>query len=64
MTATAMLMREIETLPEESVAEVLDFALFLRTRKKIKVLKKTERQSMFGAFPGINTTVEREDDRV
>jgi len=64
MTATAMLMKEIEALPEESVAEVLDFALFLRMRKNINILKKTERKSMFGAFPGINTVVEREEDRV
>ena len=35
MTATAMLMKEIETLPEESVAEILDFALFLRTRNMV-----------------------------
>ncbi|MCL2281744.1 MAG: DUF2281 domain-containing protein [Fibromonadales bacterium] len=57
-------MKEIEALPEESVAEVLDFALFLRMRKNINILKKTERKSMFGAFPGINTVVEREEDRV
>jgi len=34
MTATAMLMKEIETLPEEAVAEALDFILFLRTKAK------------------------------
>jgi hypothetical protein len=34
MTAAAMLMREIETLPEEAVAEALDFVLFLRTKAK------------------------------
>jgi len=34
MTAAAMLIREIETLPEESVTEALDFILFLRTKAK------------------------------
>ena len=29
-----MLIREIETMPEEAVQETLDFALFLRTRKE------------------------------
>ena len=32
MTAAAMLMKEIETMPEEAVQETLDFALFLRTK--------------------------------
>jgi hypothetical protein len=64
MTATAILMKEIETLPEESVAELLDFALFLRTKKMINTFEKPKRKSMFGAFPGINTTIEREEDRV
>ena len=34
MTATAMLMREIETLPEEAAVQALDFVLFLRTKAK------------------------------
>jgi len=65
MTATAMLMKEIEALPEECVAEALDFVLFLRTRKANNIPKKMKVKSMFGAFPGINTYVERdEEDRV
>ncbi len=49
MTAATMLMKEIEALPEEQVAEALDF----------------EVKSMFGAFPEISTNVERdEEDRV
>ncbi len=31
------LMREVETLPDESVAEVLDFAKFLRMRRPLTV---------------------------
>jgi len=32
MTVAAMLMKEIETLPEESAKEALDFVLFLRNK--------------------------------
>jgi len=64
MTAAAILMKEIETLPEESVAEILDFTLFLRAKKAVNILGKPKSKSMFGAFPDINTAVEREDDRV
>jgi len=49
-----MLMKEIEALPEEYVAEA-----FNSMPEKAKV------KSMFGAFPGINTDIERdEEDRV
>jgi len=34
MTVAAMLMKEIETLPEESAKEALDFVLFLRNKTK------------------------------
>jgi len=34
MTVAAMLMKEIETLPEESAKEALDFVLFLRNKAK------------------------------
>jgi len=34
MTVAAMLMREIEALPEAAVAEALDFVFFLRTKTK------------------------------
>jgi hypothetical protein len=65
MTTATMLMKEIETLPEEYVAEALDFVLFLRTKKVNSTPEKTNVKSMFGAFPGINTNVERdEEDRV
>jgi hypothetical protein len=30
MSAAAILMREIETMPEEVAVEVLDFAMFLK----------------------------------
>jgi hypothetical protein len=50
MTVATMLMREIEVLPEESIKELLDFALFLRAKTNY-VPKKAKIKSMFGAFP-------------
>jgi len=47
MTAATMLMKEIETLPEESVKETLNFVLFLRSRK-----------SEFKNFSEMNTKAE------
>jgi len=55
MTAATMLMKEIDALPEEYVADV----------SANSMPKKTKVKSMFGAFPGISTDVERdEEDRV
>jgi len=65
MATSAILMNEIEKLPEDSVAEVLDFVLFLRTRKPVAAPHAPKVKSMFGFFPGIRTDVEREEeDRV
>ena len=65
MATTAILMKEIETLPEEFAIQVLDFVLFLRTRKPVVEPKQPKTKSMFGAIPGISTDVEREEeDRV
>lgn len=47
MTATAMLIKEIETMPEEAVQETLDFVLFLRTKKGIiEVFPKMKTKKM------------------
>jgi hypothetical protein len=35
MTTTAMLMKEIESLPQECIEELLDFTIFLKKRKNI-----------------------------
>jgi len=65
MAATAILMKEIEKLSDEAAAEVLDFVLFIGTRKPVVEPKISKAKSMFGIFPGIRTDVEREDeDRV
>ena len=59
MTAAVMLMKEIETLPEESVAEVLDFTIFLKKRKKIeKQANRISIENAYGIFKGINTHFE------
>ena len=46
MSATAILMNEIEKLPEKSVAEVLDFVLFLRSRKSAVAFRKARTVSV------------------
>jgi hypothetical protein len=63
MTTVDMLINEIKTMPEEFTGELLDFALFLKTKNNINVPRKINIKSMFGAFPGIHTNVEREEDR-
>ena len=72
MTATAQLLREIETMPETAAAEVLDFAMFIKNKHvgtgKLPVPKTKGRiatKDAYGIFKGINTHFERdEDDRV
>jgi len=62
MTATAMLMKEIETLPEESVTEALDFIIFLKKRRKEKSASKISIEDAYGIFKGIDTHFEREEE--
>jgi len=57
MTAAAMLIREIESLPEESIAEALDFVLFLRAKKTADTSKKPKRKSISESFPSMNKPV-------
>ena len=63
-----MLMKEIETLPEEFMAEALDFIVFLKKRRGITQTKKISIEDAYGIFKdlkGMDTTIEREDaDRV
>ena len=62
MTTTAMLIKEIETLPLEFVEEVLDFTLFLKKRRNIEQIKKISIEDAYGIFKGINTHFEREEE--
>jgi len=73
MTATALLLKEIETMPEDAAAQVLDFALFIKGRhtqaqpvgtvKSVPSIK--DAYGIFKDLKGMDTTIERdEDDRV
>ena len=66
MTATALLLREIETMPEETVVELLDFAKFLNSKQTLsKQPHRIATKDAYGLFKGINTHFERdENDRV
>jgi len=71
MTATAILKKEIENLTEETAAEVLDFVLFLGSRRVFAVPRTPKTptvKSLFGSLPGLDTDIEKdrdeEEDRV
>ena len=66
MTTTALLLREVEALPDESAVEVLDFARFLRNKQtQSQPHKAISIKDAYGIFRGIDTHFERdEDDRV
>jgi len=74
MTATAQLLREIETMPEETAIEVLDFAKFLKGKQtlskqagtgRLSVPKTKDAYGIFKDLKGMDTTIERdEEDRV
>ena len=62
-------MREIETLPEETIVEILDFAMYLKNKRGlVKPSLRIAIKDAFGIFrnlKGIDTTIERdEEDRV
>jgi hypothetical protein len=54
MTVAAMLMKEIETLPEESAFEV----------SKPRRVSIEDAHGIFRDLKGMDTTIEREEDRV
>jgi hypothetical protein len=71
MTTAALLMREIETMPEETAVQVLDFAKFLKSKhtpaQPVGTVNLTvpSIKDAYGIFKGIDTHFERdEDDRV
>jgi hypothetical protein len=66
MTATALLLREVEAMPEERAAQVLDFAKYLRNKQTpAEPHKVTSIKDAYGIFKGIDTHFERdEDDRI
>ena len=66
MTTTAILLREVEAMPEERAAQVLDFAKYLRNKQTpAEPHKVTSIKDAYGIFKGIDTHFERdEDDRI
>ena len=69
MTATTQLLREIETMPEAAAAEVLDFAMFIKSRQTLsKQPHRIAIKDAYGIFKdlkGMDTAIERdEEDRV
>ncbi|MDR2593592.1 MAG: hypothetical protein LBC87_02335 [Fibromonadaceae bacterium] len=56
MTVAAMLMKEIETLPEESAKEALDFVLFLRNKANLNIYTHFK-QAEETKFPGMDKPV-------
>jgi len=72
MTTTALLLREIETMPEETVTQVLDFATYLKSKHPsarpagtVNVPSIKDAYGIFRDLKGMDTTIERdEEDRV
>ena len=68
MTTAALLLREIEAMPEESAVEVLDFARFLRSKQtQAQTNNRIAIKDAYGIFKdlkGMDTTIEREEDRI
>ena len=65
MTTTAMLLKEIEAMPDEIAAKVLDFAIFIKSKHIPVQPPRMAIKEAFGIFKGINTHFEREEnDRV
>ena len=66
MNSTGILLKEIETMTDEAVAKVLDFAMFIKSNNKPEQSRqKIAIKDAFGIFKGINTNFEREEyDRI
>jgi len=74
MTTTAILLREIETMPEEAAVQVLDFTMFIKSKHtsaqsvgtvKLTVPMIKDAYGIFKDLKGMDTTIERdEEDRI
>jgi hypothetical protein len=75
MTSTAILLKEIETMPEETAAEVLDFAMFIKGKRtsasvqpkgtiNLNVPAIKDAYGIFKELKGMDTTIERDKDRI
>jgi hypothetical protein len=61
-----MLLREIETMPEEKAAQVLDFAMFIKGRHTpahpSNEISIKDAYGIFKDLKGMDTTIERDDE--
>jgi hypothetical protein len=69
MTTSAILLRELETMPKEAAAEVLDFAMFIKNKQiSAQPYNRIAIKDAYGIFKdlkGMDTTIERdEEDRI
>jgi len=69
MTTAAILLKEIETMPAEAAAEVLDFAMFIKGRhtpaQPRNGIAIKDAYGIFKELKGMDTTIERdEEDRI
>ena len=69
MTATAILLREIENMPDEAAAQVLDFAMFIKGKyistQPYKSIAIKDAYGIFKDLKGMDTTIERDEkDRI
>jgi len=68
MNTTAILIKEIETMPEEAAVQVLDFVMFLKNRHSLPQSPNSiSIKDAFGIFKdlkGKDTVIERDDDRI
>jgi hypothetical protein len=66
MTTAALLLREIEAMPEERAVEVLDFAKFLRSKQTpaqpSNGIAIKDAYGIFKDLKGMDTTIEREEE--
>ena len=64
MIATAQLLREIETMPEEAAIEVLDFAMFIKGRhapaQPHNRIAIKDAYGIFKDLKGMDSTIERD----
>jgi len=71
MTTVALLLKEIETMPEETAVQVLDFAKFLKSKHtpagtaNLIIPSIKDAYGIFKDLKGMDTTIERdEEDRI
>jgi len=61
-------MREVENMPDETAAQVLDFAMFIKSRH-FQALPQNriaikDAYGIFKDLKGMDTTIERDEDRL